>query len=69
MNGSAPHLSTSDLTAELARLHAAGFSLLPLGRRADGKAPLLRFSGAERLPLKRCWRRCTGRVRPATASV
>lgn len=38
---------------EMARLHHAGFSLLPLGRGADGKSPLLGFSGSQRIPLAR----------------
>ncbi|TNC68014.1 bifunctional DNA primase/polymerase [Rubellimicrobium roseum] len=41
------------LTAEIARLHHTGFSLLPLGRGADGKSPLVSFQGVDRLPLRR----------------
>ncbi|TNC74159.1 bifunctional DNA primase/polymerase [Rubellimicrobium roseum] len=53
MNARAFDLAVSSLPSEMARLHGAGFSLLPLGRGADGKAPLLGFSGTARLPLKR----------------
>jgi hypothetical protein len=35
----------SDLVATMAGLVRAGFELLPLGRGADGKAPLLGFDG------------------------
>jgi hypothetical protein len=40
------------VTDEIARLHRAGLSLLPLGR-ADGKAPLCKYQPNERLPLRR----------------
>jgi hypothetical protein len=40
------------VTDEIARLHLAGFSLLPLGR-TDGKAPLCKFRADERLSVKR----------------
>lgn len=36
---------------QMARLHGAGFSLLPLGKGDDGKSPLLSFKGKARLPL------------------
>jgi hypothetical protein len=36
---------------EMARLHHAGFSLIPLGRGEDGKSPLLSFGGKPRFPL------------------
>jgi hypothetical protein len=39
-------------TDEMARLYSSGFSLLPLGGGADGKAPLRKFSKAERIALK-----------------
>lgn len=38
---------------EMARLHHAGFSLLPLGAGDDGKGPMASFKGVERLPLGR----------------
>lgn len=38
---------------EMARLHHAGFSLLPLGAGTDGKSPMLRFRGEPRIPLGR----------------
>ncbi|KAA9010170.1 bifunctional DNA primase/polymerase [Histidinibacterium aquaticum] len=38
---------------EMARLHHAGFSLLPLGGGEDGKSPIIGFKGKSRLPLKR----------------
>lgn len=38
---------------EMARLHHAGFSLVPLGRGDDGKSPMLAFQGKPRLPLGR----------------
>ncbi|SLN23300.1 hypothetical protein ROJ8625_00934 [Roseivivax jejudonensis] len=37
----------------MARLHSAGFSLLPLGAGDDGKSPLVKFGATDRLPLKR----------------
>ena len=40
-------------TEEMARLHRAGFSLIPLGRGDDGKSPLLAFQGKPRFPLGR----------------
>ncbi|WP_370301408.1 bifunctional DNA primase/polymerase [Pseudooceanicola sp.] len=38
---------------DIARLHRAGFSLLPLGRGDDGKSPLVAFKGTDRLSLAR----------------
>lgn len=38
---------------QMAHLHGQGFSLLPLGKGDDGKSPLLRFSGAQRISLAR----------------
>lgn len=38
---------------QMAQLHGQGFSLLPLGKGADGKSPLLGFSSAQRIPLGR----------------
>lgn len=38
---------------QMAQLHGRGFSLLPLGKGADGKSPLLGFSSAQRIPLAR----------------
>ncbi len=38
--------------SEISSLHAAGFSLVPLGGGADGKAPLAKYRGRERLPLQ-----------------
>ncbi|KAA9005941.1 bifunctional DNA primase/polymerase [Histidinibacterium aquaticum] len=38
---------------EMARLHQAGYSLLPLGGGEDGKSPIIGFKGKSRLPLKR----------------
>ncbi|WPY94226.1 bifunctional DNA primase/polymerase [Limimaricola variabilis] len=38
---------------QMAQLHGQGFSLLPLGKGADGKSPLLAFSSAQRIPLAR----------------
>jgi len=35
-----------EIRAEMARLHGAGFALVPLGRGADGKAPLRAWAGA-----------------------
>lgn len=47
-------ISPSSLPAgEMARLHGAGFSLLPLGGGSDGKSPLIGFKGVPKLPLKR----------------
>lgn len=37
---------------EIARLHGAGLSLLPLGGGSDGKAPLRSMTAAKRFPLK-----------------
>lgn len=37
---------------EMARLHAAGYSLLPLGGGSDGKAPLRSVRAVQRFPLK-----------------
>ncbi len=38
---------------EIARLHGAGFNLLPLGGGSDAKAPLCSLQGSARYPLKR----------------
>ncbi len=38
---------------EIARLHSAGFDLLPLGGGPDAKAPLCSLQEADRYPLKR----------------
>lgn len=53
MNAASAQSQFAIPSEEMARLHHAGFSLLPLGKGADGKSPLLGFSGAQRIPLAR----------------
>ncbi|PHP27521.1 bifunctional DNA primase/polymerase [Limimaricola cinnabarinus] len=46
-------LSKGVPSQQMAQLHGRGFSLLPLGKGADSKSPLLGFSSAQRIPLAR----------------